>query len=477
MSGKGNAIYLMGGGGTSVISASAYGLISRTFAEYRDKIGTFYAAVGGMRGALNEDLADVFKFVLRDGEKGADSRLNLIKFPATPVFGTSRHKPDREDCERLMSILKAYNIHYVFLNGGNDTMEKALILMEFGAAESYELHVIGIPKTVDNDLLVTQRCPGYASFAKQTAIKTMSLQADLDAFGLAEGAVRGGPIKEGAVAQVVVFMGRDEGWGAAASVLARIDESYGPHVILTKEGGFNLEKFVARCQDAWDRYGNLLVAASEGAFDGDQYLGYYLDIAAEKFGLKFKVHTDPHKNTSVSDSRLSLFLKLVIEKHLKVDTAVFKAMKCREEGPGYLDRNNLEIMSAPDFQDAVAVGQKAADLAFGSKPVDGVMVTLCSSKAGETGMTPLGTVADSVKGSKGMTRSIKTLNTNGKSILSDDGMMIDRDLYRGYIEHIVDLDGPNRSVCLKKNGFKLPLARIKWPLEPRKLKSHEKKAS
>jgi 6-phosphofructokinase 1 len=448
--------------------------MSRTFAAYRDKIGTFYAAVGGMRGAINEDITDVFAWALKDGEREAGNRLNRLKWSATPVFGTSRHKPDDADCERLIELFKAHGINYVFLNGGNDTQEKAIILAEFAKKQGFELHVIGIPKTVDNDLLVTHRCPGYASFAKQVALVTASLQGDIDSFGIPKGATRGGALREGAVSQVAVFMGRDEGWGAAASVMAKIDDSYGPHVILTKEGGFNKEAFLRRCQDAYDRHGNLLVVASEGAHDGDQYLGYHLSVSCPKYETQFKVHTDAHKNTSVSDGRLALFLKLLIEKELKVPADVFGSMKVRAEGPDYLNRNNLEIMSEPDFKDAIAVGAKAADLAFGPDPKDGVMVTLASGKCADVGFTPLGTVADSVKGSKAMTKSLKTLGTKERPILSADGMMVDRELYMNYIAGIIDLNGPNRREVLAREGFKLPRARVDWPYVARKLKPHAK---
>lgn len=467
---KPNAMYLMGGGGTPVISASSYGLINRTFEAYREKIGTFYAAVGGMRGALNEDITDVFAWAGKD----ARNQLNRLRWPATPVFGTSRHKPDNEDCERLLEVFKAHGVNHVFLNGGNDTQEKAIILAEFAQRQNYELHVIGIPKTVDNDLLVTHRCPGYASFAKQVALITASLQGDIDAFGIPRGATRGGALKEGAVAQVAVFMGRDEGWGAAASVMARIDESYGPHAILTKEGGFNKEAFLGRCQAAYDRHGNLLVVASEGAHDGEQYLGYHLNVSLPKYDAQFQVHADAHKNTSVSDGRLGLFLKLLIEKELKIPADVYKGLKVRAEGPDYLNRNNLEIMSEPDFRDAIAVGAKAADLAFGPSPRDGVMVTLASGKCADVGVTPLNTVADSVKGSKAMTKSLKTLGTKDRPVLSADGMMVDKELYEKYIGEIVDLNGPNRREALAAEGFRLPLPRIAWPLAERKLKPYVK---
>lgn len=475
MSTKPNAIYIMGGGGTAVISGSGYGAVNQVYRQYRDKVGTFYAAIGGMRGALNEDLADVFAWIDAGVDQGdKDYRLNRIKFPSAPVFGTSRHKPDAEDCARLIEVFKAHNIRYVFMNGGNDTMEKCIIIKEYAEKQNYDLKVIGVPKTVDNDILVTHRCPGYGSFAKQVAMTTMSLQADLDSFGLQDNATQGGSVKEGAVAQVVVFMGRDEGWGAAAAVAAKIDESYGPHVILTKEGGFNVDKFLARCQEAWDKHGRLLVVAAEGAHDGEQYVSNYPEITAYRHQLMFKVATDAHKNTSVSDSRLGLFLKMLIEKNLKINTNVYGAMKVREEGPDYLNRNNVEIMSAVDFQDAINVGAKAADIMIGEDR-DGVMVTL-TWEMGKTAETPLSTVADSSKGSKAMTRSLSVLNEGDNKILSDDGMMINRELYMKYAEHFLDLNGPNRREVLYKEGYKLPLERITWDLIGRKLPAYVKAA-
>ena len=218
------------------------------------------------------------------------------------------------------------------------------------------------------------------------------------------------------------------------------------------------------------------MVASEGAHDGEQYLGYYLNVSSPKHETTFKVHTDAHKNTSVSDGRVGLFLKLLIEKELKVPTDVFASMKVRAEGPDYLNRNNLEIMSEPDFRDAIAVGVKAADLAFGPTPVDGVMVTLQSGKCADVGMTPLNTVADSVKGSKAMTKSLKTLGTPDHPILSQDGMMVDKGLYEKYIASIIDLNGPNRREVLAGEGFKLPLARIEWPFAAKKLKPYAKTA-
>lgn len=475
MAEKPNAIYIMGGGGTGEVSASAYGLINQTHSHYRDDIGTFYAAVGGMRGTLYEELTDVFRWAESDGKKDAASKLNRIKFPASPIFGTSRHKPDDEDCERILDVFKAHNIYYAFLNGGNDTMEKARILEQFAQDRDYELHIIGIPKTVDNDLLVTHRSPGYASFAKQVAINTMGLQADLDSFGYQPGAIKHGPIKEGGVAQVVVFMGRDQGWGAAASIVGKIDESYGPHAILTKEGGFDETRFLDRSQNAWDN-GNLLVTASEGAFDteSNQYLGNQLQVLAYDDDLLFKVHRDPHQNTSVTDSRVAMYLKLLLEKKLGIDTNVYNSFKVREEGPAYLNRDHLEIMSAVDFQDAIAVGERAADLAFGgSSPVDGVMVTLTRT-VGETCYTLLENVANPDKGSKAMTKSLDTLDTAERPILSPDGMMIDRELFMNYIGEFIDLNGPNRREVLKPEGFKLPLERIVWDLVEKRLPAYER---
>ena len=467
-----NAIYIMGGGGTAVVSASASGLIERIYKEYRDQVGTFLAAVGGMRAALHEDITDVFKWI----ESGTEPEFNLrrIKFPASPVFGTSRYNPDKQDCKRLIDVFKARNIHYVFLNGGNDTMEKAVILEQYAKEDDWELHIIGIPKTIDNDLLITHRCPGYATFAKQVALNTRSLDDDLASFSIPDGSVREGPIRECAVAQVLALMGRDQGWGAAASVIAKLEEKYGPHIILTKEGKFDKQAFVDKCQKTWDKHHRLMVVAAEGAFNGDDYLANQLQVLSYQHGLMFETHEDPHKNTSVTDSRVALFLKLLIEQGLKahVDAQTYSSFKCREEGPGYRDRSQVEILSAVDFADAAAVGARAADLAF-SEGRDGVMVTL-TDKPGETDYTKLENVGDPKKGSRHMVKSIRALDSATDEVISHDGMMINRKLFMGYIGPFLDMDGPNRSQLLGPQGYSTMLKRIKWPLEKRLLAPYEK---
>ncbi len=467
MTGKPNAIYIAGGGGTEVISATAYGIADRIFREYRNNVGTLYAAVGGMRGALNEDLADVFGWAAQKGSGSAHERLNQLKFYSCSVFGTSRHNPDEEDCKRLVDVFKAHNIRYVFLNGGNDTMEKAIRIQEYAKEQGVELNIVGVPKTIDNDLLGTYICPGYPTFAKWVAYNTMSLARDLDSFSLSPNSARGGKVKEGAIAQVLVVMGRDAGWGAAASILGELDESYAPHIILTKEGGFSEERFLARAQDTFDKYGQLFVVASEGAHDGTDYLANRLKVTSDKPELAFKYHTDLHKNASVSDGRLALFLKLLLEDRLKIPTDVYKDFKVRAEGPNYLGRNNLEILSAPDFFSAIAAGESAVDLTIGEGKT-GIMVTL-TEIPGITGDVSLEKVADSKKGSKAMTKTLSSLFLDGHPAIIKDGMMIDREVFWEYAEDYIDLNGPNRSELLRGEGFLIPLPRIEFPLEQRVL--------
>ncbi|MFH1316988.1 MAG: 6-phosphofructokinase [Candidatus Woesearchaeota archaeon] len=475
-----NAIYIMSGGGTPVISSSAYGAINRVHESYRSRIGTFYASLGGARGVINEDITDVFRWAEKTDDPG--DALGRLRFFATPVFGTSRHVQDEQDNQRILDVAKAHNIHYFFFNGGNDTMEKALLLKQYADSIGYHIVVIGVPKTVDNDILETHRCPGYASFAKQVAIVTNGLQNDMDSFGFQKGAHRNGMIKEGAVGQIITFMGRDHAWGALGSLLD-YDEKLGPHAILSKNGGFDETMFLDRCQRAWDQHERLLVIASEGAFDiqAEEYIGYMLEVhARDNPDLKFKIHSDPHKNTSVTDSRVALYLKLLLEHELKIKMDDLKGFKMREEGPGYNDRSNLEIMSEPDYKDAVAVGEMAADLLFNPDDDEkaavekGVMVTLGPSVA-ETGYTPLTEVADPKVGSKNMTQGIGVLDRPGRTLLTPDGLMVDDiGLYTEYIEEIVDLNGPNRRELFSREGFSLPLRPIEWPLIDRLLEPHRR---
>ena len=463
MSDKPNAIYIAGGGGTEVISATAYGIMSRILTEHYEKVGTLYAAIGGMRGALNEDLADVLRV---DEQWQNRNMLNQIKFSSWPVFGTSRHNPDEMDCERLVDVFAAHNIRYVFLNGGNDTMEKAIRLQEHARVKGVELYVVGVPKTVDNDLLATYICPGYPTFAKWVAYNTMSLDGDLDSFSLLPNSTRGGKVKEGGIAQVLVVMGRDSGWGAAASILAKYDERAGPHIILTREGGFSEDRFLSRAQNIFDKYGKLVIVASEGAHDGKDYLANRLNVTSDNPEMRFKYHTDTHKNTSVTDGRLALYLKLLLESKLKIPTEVYKDFKVRAEGPNYLGRNNPEILSEPDFLSAIAAGEKAVDLAIAGKT--GIMVTLTETPH-LTSYTPLENVADSSKGSKAMTRPLSSLTLDRHPVIIEDGMMVDRDVLNEYLKNYIDLNGPNRTELLRKEGLRLPLRRIVFPLEERVL--------
>ncbi|MBI4144109.1 6-phosphofructokinase [Candidatus Woesearchaeota archaeon] len=443
---KPNAIYICGGGGTAVINGSASGLFDHALKEYRSCISSFFAAVGGMRGALNEDITDVFSH-----------DFNHIKQYSAPAFGTSRHVPDAQDCSRLIDVFVAHNIQYVFLNGGNDTMEKAIILRQFSQEKGIPLYIVGIPKTIDNDLLVTHRCPGYATFAKYLALKVIGMQQDLYSFRTN---TTNCSVKEGGVAQILVSMGRDCGWGAAASVLVN-DECLGPHVVLTPEGGFCEQAFLDKCQNAFDMQKTLFVVASEGVKD-EEYLANNLEVYL-KNGLRWKYHKDAHKNNSVTDSRLGLYLKLLLENKLRIPANIFKDFKVRESGPCYSERNHPLILSQYDFQDAVAVGRTAADVAFSG--IGGVMIILVSG-VGNTSYTALESVANLGAGSKRMVKNLSCL----KNVLSSDGLMVNAKVMNDYVGSIVDIHGPNRDFLCTG----LPLSRVTWHLVEKKLSIYNK---
>jgi 6-phosphofructokinase len=459
MSEKPNMLYFMSGGGTPVISATAYGVMDQARNYRGSELGTVYAAIGGPRGVLNEEFLDIFKW-MDEGGDDAEQMLNSIKFPSWPIFGTSRYKaksPDalEADNERIVEVCKAHNIKYILTNGGNDSMEKAAIISDYAQRMGYEIKVIGVPKTVDNDLLVTHRCPGYATFAKQVAIATMGLDGDMNSFAV--NGYKNGKIKEGGVAQVLGVMGRDQGWGAAASVLGKYSEECAPHIVMTKDGKFELTKFLDKCQNTWDKYGKLMIVTSEGADDDETYLGNYVDIglSMNEIEAKFKTHVDPHKNTNLSDSRVSLFYKMLLENQLKIDTKVYKSFKCREEGPGYRDRNDFVVLSEPDFKDAIAVGRRAVDLILSNgERSTGQMVTL-EEGVGDTGYTSLLNVANPETGSKNMVKSMDTLSIPGRHIMGPDGMMIDKELFTDYIGEYVDIDGRNRPEILRSEGFRM----------------------
>ena len=243
-----NAFYAQSGGVTSVINASACGVI-QTCREHADKIGTVYAGRNGIIGALTEELIDTSR------ESDADIAA-LMKTPSG-AFGSCRFKlksldENRREYERLIEVFKAHDIGYFFYNGGGDSADTCYKVSQLSEALGFPVQAIHIPKTVDNDLPITDNCPGFGSVAKYIAIS--ALEASFDVASMAKTSTK---------VFVLEVMGRHAGWIAAAGGLI---EDYGiPVLLLFPEIDFDHDRFIAAVQAKVDEFGYCTVVVSEGA--------------------------------------------------------------------------------------------------------------------------------------------------------------------------------------------------------------------
>ncbi len=244
-----NAFYAQSGGVTAVINASAAGVIE-TARKYPRHIGKLYAGRHGIIGALTEDLIDV----------GQESNATIRGLRHTPAgaFGSARFKlkgleQNRAEYERLIEVFKAHDIGYFFYNGGNDSMDTALKVSQIGEAMGYPITCVGVPKTVDNDLPLTDCCPGFGSVAKYVAVSTR--EAALDVASMARTSTK---------IFVLEVMGRHAGWIAAAGGLAARKSGEAPQIILFPEIAFDKAAFMARVKASVETQGYCVIVVSEG---------------------------------------------------------------------------------------------------------------------------------------------------------------------------------------------------------------------
>ncbi|MCH8263076.1 MAG: 6-phosphofructokinase [Proteobacteria bacterium] len=250
MSKQKNAFYAQSGGVTSVINATACGVIE-TARSHSDKIANVYAGRNGIIGALTEDLIDT--------GKESDEAIAALRYTPSGAFGSCRYKlkgldENRAEYERLIEVFKAHNIGYFFYNGGGDSADTCHKISQLSEKMGFPLQAIHVPKTVDNDLPITDNCPGFGSVAKYIAISTR--EASYDVLSMAKTSTK---------VFVIEVMGRHAGWIAAAGGLAADEENDIPVVILFPEVEFNQERFLARVKENVESYGYCTVVVSEGA--------------------------------------------------------------------------------------------------------------------------------------------------------------------------------------------------------------------
>ncbi len=322
-----NAFYAQSGGVTAVINASACGVIE-TARRHADKIGKLYAGRNGIIGALTEDLIDT--------SLESDAAIAALRHTPAGAFGSCRHKlesleQNRREYERLIEVFRAHDIGYFFYNGGGDSADTCLKVSQLSHTMGYPIQAIHVPKTVDNDLPITDCCPGFGSAAKYIAISTR--EASFDVASMAKTSTK---------IFVIEVMGRHAGWIAAAGGLAADREIDIPIVILFPEVAFDQETFLARVKANVERHGYCTVVVSEGCRMPD---GKFLAQSAMRdvFGHTQLGGAAPVVAGMIKDA-------LGYRYHWAV--------------ADYLQRAARHIASATDVAHAYALGQAAVELAL-----------------------------------------------------------------------------------------------------------------
>ena len=323
---KGAAIIGQSGGPTSVINASAAGVFIEALNQ--KNITRVYGAAHGIRGILNEEFYDINQEDIKE--------LELLKTTPSSSIGSVRYKlkpleEDDSEYKRLLEVFKKYNIRYFFYNGGNDSMDTCNKVSKFFKDSGYECYCMGVPKTIDNDLAVTDHCPGYASAAKYVATSFMELKCDATVY-------------DTPMVSVVEVMGRNAGWLTAASQLA-VAKGYGPDLIYLPEIPFDLDKFYADVEKKYkENNGKVIIAVSEGVKtkDGKYVPELVADVAVDAFG---------HKQMGGTASVLADLLKNRL--NVKVRPIEFSL----------LQRCAQHLASAIDVEEAFNAGREAVKAA------------------------------------------------------------------------------------------------------------------
>jgi len=354
----GNAVIAQSGGPTAVINSSVAGVV-HTWLARPDAPGRIYAAISGIRGVLEENMVDM----------AAQDRafLNALRYtPGAGIF-SCRYKVTDDDQKKMIDIFRKYNIRYFFYNGGNDSMDTAHRTEEAARAAGYEMRIIGVPKTVDNDLPETDHCPGFGSAAKYLATTVLETGIDLRSVATKNKVV------------ILEAMGRDAGWLAGSGILAQRRPEDAPHLVYLPEVAFDVNKFLQDLMNIYQANGCVYVVVSEGIADDK---GRYIAAGgvADAFG-------------HVQLSGAGETLKSIVEKET--------GLKTRCNTLGSAQRSAGHWASKTDADEAYMSGAKAVGLALAGE--SGIMVTLVRETDEEgryqcrTGSAPLAAVANREK--------------------------------------------------------------------------------
>lgn len=356
---KGNLIVGQSGGPTTVINQSLAGLV--TEAARHDGIRNIYGALHGIQGVMKQEIVDLRSESPEDWER-------IARTPCA-ALGSVRKKPAPEDCARILKVFQEHDIRYFFYIGGNDSAETTNIVAKLAEEARYEMRIFHVPKTIDNDLKVTDHCPGYGSAARFVALAVMGDNQDNRSLpGI----------------KIDVVMGRHAGFLTAAAALARQDEGDGPHLVYVPETVFSMERFLDDVARVHEKRGRCVVAVSEGIHD-----------ASGRTVLETK-EKDSHGNVQLSGTgALGDFLAEAIREKLG------RKLRVRADTFGYLQRSFPGVVSEIDAREARACGEAAVRHACaGDAPSGSVALKRVEGKNGykcETFLTPLPTVAKETK--------------------------------------------------------------------------------
>jgi 6-phosphofructokinase len=337
----GNAVIGQSGGPTAVINQSLVGAIEAlTTAQKAGKIGKILGAKHGVRGIINNEFLPL--------DNLSHDLLERVAQTPSSALGSTRDKPDEAYCQKIFESFKKNHIEHFFYIGGNDSADTARITAEMAKQGGVNLNVYHIPKTIDNDLRTTDHCPGYGSAGKFVALAHMGDDAD-------NRSLKG--------IKINIIMGRDAGWLTAASVLARGDETDGPHLIYVPEANFSEDQFIGDVDRVFTKFGRCVVAVSEGVrYDANDKKS----LLAEKIMQGGEVDAHGNRQLSGSGALADYLSTLVKDKLGKVMEGRGQSAKLRVRGDtfGYLQRSFPTIISESDAYEARECGRRAVQYAL-----------------------------------------------------------------------------------------------------------------
>jgi ATP-dependent phosphofructokinase / diphosphate-dependent phosphofructokinase len=328
-----NALYVQSGGVTAVINASACGVLERA-RTHPEKIAKVYAAKDGLFGLLREEFYDT--------SREHPTQVAALRHTPGGAFGSSRYmlpRPEKDPTvwQRVGEVLRAHDIGYVFVNGGNGSMDTCMLLTRLGEVAGWPVQAIGVPKTIDNDLAMTDCSPGFGSAAKYLATSIREVGLDVKA------------MEESTKVFILEVMGRHAGWLTLACGLAAEEPGDGPHILLLPEIRFDETRFLAKVRETVANVGHCIIAVSEGLLDKDGKF-YAEQQKSEIYGFEQLGGAGPR-------------IAELVRKELKV--------KCHCAVADYLQRAARHMAARTDVDQAYAVGRAAVGMALGG--MSGVM--------------------------------------------------------------------------------------------------------